>query len=539
MAKKKILILGGGFAGVYTAMNLEKMLSKKEDIEIMLVNRENYFVYQPMLSEIVSGTLGALDTVSPLRRLLKNTTLYLRKIDQIDTEKKEVTLDPQFSHTPLVLSYDYLVLALGNVTDFKGARGLHEHAFSFKTLSDAISLRNHLIAVIEAAATEQDPILRKELLTFVIGGGGFAGCEVAASLNDFVRNLAGQYKTISVKEIRVVLVHSKERLLERELSPSLGRYSETILQKRGIELRLEQRLIRATPNSAIIQIGKKEESIFSQTVISTVPSSPNPLLGELPLPMEFGKVKTDSFLQVEGSDSVWAVGDCALIPRADPDKEGEFYPPTAQFAVREAEVVAKNIIASLRGGKKKPMTYNGLGVMGALGHRCAVGEIGKFKVSGLLAWIVWRAVYLFKLPGLDRKIKVAISWLLDTIVPDETVQLRLNEQEDTRELYFEKNSTVFKEGDLGDTLYIIASGSVGVYKGKKQIATLKKGELFGEIALISNQGRSATIKCLEQTKLIAISKRTFDLLSSGLPTVAKLARRAAKKRGFKLPKLAM
>lgn len=344
----------------------------------------------------------------------------MREILSIDLENKKVILAPEFSRTNLELEYDHLVFALGNVTDFRGIPGIHEHALPFKNLADAVAIRNQLIEVIEEAACEKDPDLKKELLTFVIGGGGFSGTEVAAEVNDFVRSLAKKYKEIDPKEIRVVLIHSQQRLMDKELSESLGNYSGKLLQKRGVEIRFGQRLTSASPNEAVID---QKEVIRAKTIISTVPSSTNPIIEKLKLPLEKGRIKTSIELQILGEKNLWAVGDCALIPTSD--GKG-FCPPTAQFAIREAKVLAKNIVASLRSEALSPFHFKCIGMLGALGHHRAVAELfGKIKFSGFFAWLMWRAIYWIKLPGFDRKLKVAFSWLLDTIIPIESVQLKM------------------------------------------------------------------------------------------------------------------
>ena len=211
---KRIVILGGGFGGVNTAKNLEKLVKHKDDVEICLVNKENYFVYQPMLAEVVGGSIGPLDTISSLRKLIPKSKIYIREVDGIDLENKKVILMPKFSHTPLLLPYDHLVFALGNVTDFRETQGLHEHAIPFKNLSDSLRIRNHLIDVIENASIEKNKDLRKSLLTFVVGGGGFSGTEIVAEINDFLRNLV-KHHNIDPNEIKVYMVHSKDRLMER------------------------------------------------------------------------------------------------------------------------------------------------------------------------------------------------------------------------------------------------------------------------------------------------------------------------------------
>lgn len=507
---KRILILGGGFGGIYAAIYLQKYLKKAikaKAIELCLVNKENYFVYQPMLPEVVSGSVGIFDTVSPIQRLLPKTKLYVREIEKIDLANKQVLLVPQFSHATTPLSYDHLVIALGNITDFKDNAGMHEHALPFKNLADAITIRNRVIDAVGAAANESDPALRQQLLTFVIGGGGFSGTEVCAEVNDFAKQICKEYEALSPEEVRVVLVHKKFRLFDGELPESLGNYAGKLLAKRGVDIRFGQKLIAATPEGAILD---DQSRISSKTVISSVPSSPNPLVAELDLPKIHGRIKTNRFMQAEGQQNIWALGDCAMIPL---EKENEFCPPTAQFAIREAKRLAQNIKAELEGGEKKRFHFSAIGMLGALGHRSAVAEFfGKFKFSGFFAWVMWRFIYWIKLPGLDRKIKVAVYWFLDLFIPPETVQLKLSPSQGIAQLHFEPGEIIFNEGDTGDFLYIITQGEVEVYNRKGHLANLGPGQYFGEMALLREAKRNATIKCTKATNVLALSKKDFGTL---------------------------
>ena len=241
----RVLILGGGFAGVYTALALEKLRGRKTDFEITLVNRENYFVYQPMLAEIISGSIGIFDTVSPLRRLLRRTNIQVRTVEAVDFENKVVTTSPGVKPVAHHIPYDHLVLALGNVADFRRIPGLTQHALPFKYLGDAIHLRNHVIHALEEASIESDPTLRRALLTFVVVGGGFSGVECVAELNDFVRGVAGAYRAIDRREIRIVLLQIGDRILP-ELVENLRLLAHRELTRRGVDVRLKTGIAAAS-----------------------------------------------------------------------------------------------------------------------------------------------------------------------------------------------------------------------------------------------------------------------------------------------------
>ena len=514
--RKRIVILGGGFAGVYTALYLEKELKRRDDFEILIINKENYFVFQPMLAEVVSGSVGMLDTVSPIRRMLPRTDLHVRDIESIDTNNHSVTTTPGFRQQPNVIHYDHLVIALGNVTDFRGLRGLPEHAIPFKNLSDALYIRNHIIHVLEEAAIEHmDERLRKQLLTFVVAGGGFSGVEVVAEINDFVREVIKNYPQIDASDVRVVLLHALDRILP-ELDEKLALYAQKILARRGVEIRLNTKLEAATGEEAILA---DDTRISTKTLISTVPSSPNPLIDLLDLPRERGRLKVDSSLLVAGTQNVWALGDCALVPLSD----GGVCPPTAQFAIRQAKTAAHNIVCALRGGERKSFQFKELGKLGVLGHRSAVAQVFGVNVSGFLAWFLWRTIYLMKLPGWGRRLKVAASWTFDLFLPPELVQLKLDNSVGVAHEHFEPGQEIFRQGDLGDRIYIISRGRAEVIRdddGREvSLALLGPGEYFGEMALLNQTRRNATVRCVESLDVLSIHKREFSVLAANLPAL--------------------
>lgn len=518
----RVLILGGGFAGINTAQRLEKLFRKQSaDVEISLVNQENYVVFQPLLAEVVSGNIGLLDTVNPIRRMLKKARLYVREIEDIDIDAGTVTLTPGFRPRPDVLEYDHLVLALGNVTDFRGIPGLPEHALPFKTLADAVCLRNHLLHALEEASIESDPEMRSALLTFVIAGGGFSGVEVAAEMNDFLKRVAQDYRRIDTDEIRVVLIHSGERVLHRELGVNLSEYATEVLRKKGVELVLGHRLKAASRDAAVLDDGRR---IATRTLVSTVPSSPNPLIDSLDIPKQRGRPTVDRTLEVQGHPNLWALGDCAMVP--SPGEEGEFCPPTAQHAIRQANTVAYNIAATIRGNERKDFDFEGLGKMGAIGHHSAVAELfNRFRFSGFIAWFMWRTVYWIKLPGITRKIRVGIAWALDLIMPPDIVELKLHGSGGVKQAHFESGDVVFEQGDLGDAFYIILEGEAEVIitadGESKVVAVLTAGEYFGELALMNKHRRSATIRCRTAVNVLAMRRADFNALTSSLPDLKK------------------
>jgi NADH:ubiquinone reductase (H+-translocating) len=519
MARHRIVILGGGFAGVYAAMKLEALAKGRDDLEIVLINHENYLVFQPLLPEVISGDIGLTDTISPLRRLLPRTELFIRDVELVDFEKRQVRLRPGFWPQARIVEYDHLVVALGTVTDFRGSPGLSEHALRFKTLQDAVMLRNHLIQVVQEAGIEENLERKKALLTFVVAGGGFSGVECCAQTNDFVRRMARRERSIDPSLIHVYLAHSGERLLDKEFPPSLSEYAQKVLQKRGVELLLKTRLAAASPDTAVFSDGRR---IVTKTLVSTVPSSPNPIVDAMPLPKDKGRIIVDGTLRVQGYDNIWSLGDCALIPLP----KGGFAPPTAQHATREAAVLARNIAATIDGKGLSVFAFDGLGKMGALGHRSAVAELfGKIRLSGIPAWLLWRAIYWSKLPGIDRKLRLGLAWFLDLIIPSDFVQLRLDERAGVRQSHYEKDEFVFRQGDLGDALFVILKGSVAILVEadgeQRQITTLKAGEYLGELALMGDTARTASVQCLEPTDLLVINRGDFSALVSHLPDLRK------------------
>ncbi len=517
--KSRVVILGGGFAGVYAARYLEKFLGRagRERVHITLVARENYLVFQPLLPEIIGGHIDTLHAISPIRRLAPHAHLFTREVDSIDLERRTVTLAAGFRPRAQTLEFDHLVIAMGTVLDYARVPGSREHSLPFKYLGDALRLRNQLVRSLEEADNELDPEERRRLLTFVVGGGGFSGVECAAEINEFLKHAIGSYQNIAPADLRVVLLQSAERILP-ELKEELAHFAHRILEKRGMEIRLNTRLKAVSATRAVIQAkgAQETEVIPSRTVVTTVPAAPHPLLKSLKLAMERDRIKVNEFMEAAKFPGVWALGDCAAVPQRD----GMLSPPTAQHATRQAKTCAQNIAAAiLATGKKTPFTFTGLGKLGSLGRGSAVAEIMGIKLSGWIAWFLWRTIYLGKFPGLDRQIRIATDWTLDLFLPRDITEVRIFNPDEVLAEHFEAGEIVFEQGDFGDKIYFVRSGEAEAVKDGQVVATLGAEDVFGEIALISDQPRIAMIRAKAALDVVSVNRAAFHQLLAHVPGV--------------------
>jgi NADH dehydrogenase len=411
----RIVILGGGFGGLYTALHMERTLARDAGVQVTLVNRENFFLFTPMLHEVAASDLDVTHIVNPLRKLLRRVRFFEGDVASIDLAGRRLVVSHGSDHHHHELEYDHLVLALGSVTNFFNLPGLQERAMTMKTLGDAIALRNRLVELLEEADFECAAGIREHLLTIVVAGGGFAGVETIAGVNDFLREALPYYPHLSEKQIRVVLVHP-EALILPELGPELGAYAQRKLAERGVEIRVNVKVEGISEDAVTLSDGT---AIRTRTLVWTAGTSPNPLLARLPCARERGRVRVNEFMEVPGWPGVWAVGDCAWIP--DP-RTSQPYPPTAQHAIRQGKVLAQNIAATVRGRRKKPFVFNTIGQLAAIGRRTGVAKIFGLRFSGFLAWWLWRSIYLSKLPRLEKKIRVMLDWTLDLIFSKDLVQ---------------------------------------------------------------------------------------------------------------------
>jgi NADH dehydrogenase len=419
----RIVILGGGFGGVYTARKLEKQLRNEHNVEVTLVSRDNYFLMTPLLFEAGSGVLDPRHTVTPIRRMLDRTQFVEAEVERIDFDRRCVVIRHEEDTAPIELAYDQLVLAVGGITNKVMIPG-SDNAVTFKTLSDAIRLRNQMIDTYEEADLPHTFLERRKLLTFIVVGAGLVGVELMGEFTEFVQSIAASYKNARQQLPQFHLIEAGPRVLP-ELDEDLATFAQSTLERRGVRVHV---------NSPVRQIGKDRVTlqdgtiIEGDTIVLCAGVTANPLLADLPLAKDGkGRIATDATMRSTSHSNVWAIGDCASIP----DPNGKPYPQLAQHALREAKVLAHNLACAVRGrtGEFRNFVYENLGTLAALGHFNGVGRVLKFKVRGFIAWWVWRSYYLSQMPRFERQLRIVLDWTVALFFDYDIVKLDLYSEE--------------------------------------------------------------------------------------------------------------
>ena len=513
----RILILGGGFAGLYAARNLQRLMGKEAAIEV--VNRENYFVFQPLLPEVAGGAISAVNAVSPLRFLTRKIFIRKAEVDSINPEAQTVTVFQGVQRRPTVLEYDHLIIALGSGSDLSRTIGLSEHAFTMKTLSDARRLRAHVIERLEHADITRLPEVKKGALTFTVIGGGFSGIETVGEIKELIDRSLRYYPNISASEIRVVVLEFADRILN-EMPESLAAYAQNKLNERGIEVQLGVGVAEATGTQLVTTTG---EVIETRTIVATIGNTPPPVVTTMPLTLKQGRILVRRDFRADGFENIWAIGDCALIPMTETASDREdFAPPTAQFAVREAKHLAQNVVAALQNRSLKNFHYSSKGSLASLGAGRGVAEVYGIKLTGRLAWLLWRVYYISFLPGMQTRISVLWNWLMDGFSPRSVVQINSEKPQGARYVLYRAGDRIYENGARSDGFYTIASGSVEITgidpaTGEETSRVLNAGDHFGERLLIGATRRIATAVAIEDTKVLVLTRDEFLKLAEGLP----------------------
>jgi NADH:ubiquinone reductase (H+-translocating) len=413
----RILLLGGGFAGIYTARRLEKLFAGRSDAEIILVSRVNFLLMTPLMFEVCSGTLGASDCSISIREFVRNVKFIEASVEEIDLEHRLVRISSG-EDDKRELSYDQLVLAMGGLTNTSRISG-SELAFTFKTLADAILLRNHVIERMERAEAESDAMLRRRELTFVVIGGGLVGVEVFGELTAFMDDVLRYYPGIPRDEIRLYLLQAGEEIMP-ELSKNLVEYSTHVLSKRrGVSIRVNSPVERITSG----QVHLKDEILEAATIILSAGVVPSPIVAGLAVEKDQrGKIAVEPTMRCKQYPEVWAVGDCASIP----DPSGKPYPELAQHAMREAKVLADNIYATVNQLPIKPFVYKTKGIMASLGHHRAVAAMMGIPLRGFLAWCLRRSYYLLVTPRIAQRVRIVADWTIGFFFRPSLSKLDLN-----------------------------------------------------------------------------------------------------------------
>ncbi|MFK8083528.1 MAG: FAD-dependent oxidoreductase [Granulosicoccus sp.] len=514
MKKTRIVIVGGGFGGVFTARHLRRMLSA--DIDVEIVNTTNYFVFQPLLPEVASGNISAPDAVTPLRQLLPGVKVRMGTVISIDKDARYVELLQGSYRTPQKLHYDHLVIAAGQETNLDIAPGFREHALSMRNLADAHELRNKIIRRLEHADITEDAVIKERLLTFVVGGGGFSGVETVGEISEMVRRTLRFYPNVEQTDIRTVIVQSDDRLLT-ELPEKLGLYAGRILRERGVNVIVGKRVQSASANAVYLSDGERIETCL---FVSTVGNGPTRFCNSLGLPLERGKIPVDRCLKVRGEQNIWALGDAALIPM---DDSGEtFAPPTAQFAVREAKSLANNVACTLSGHDPIAFTFKPKGALASIGHYKGVAQMLGMNFSGLLAWMTWRFLYIGMLPNFSTRLRVALNWAFDFVMPRSIVQIAIQNSSSTSKRRYSKGDTVSMPGQLVDGFYAVLDGTlesrVPQSDGKEDfVRILSPGEHWGEVQATVGAQTVGTLTALEDSRVIVLKADDFRDLRAAIP----------------------
>jgi len=506
-----VVILGGGFAGVNCARALGRLVAKHGK-RVGLISEQNYMVFQPMLAEVVGSSISPRHVVNPIRRLCRRAEVVRGAVKEIDIEEQRVWIDIGDFSADIGVRYQHLVLALGAEINLSRVPGMPEHSFLMRNVGDAMILRSTILSRVEEANIEMRPEVRRRLLTFVVVGGGYSGVETAGEILDLVDDLHRYYPRMEKKDLRVVLVHSGERILP-VMNRRLSEYAEANLRRRGLEIVLGSRVRAVTASRVFLEDGS---SIDTNTCVSTVGNAPHSMVSKVcedfGFEMERGRIVVGGDMRVPGCGNLWALGDCAMVPSGGKSDDGKmkYCPPTAQYAQRQGKHVGLNIASVMTGGEAKPFQFKGMGELAGIGHRSAVAEIAGFRFSGMFAWFLWRSIYLLKLPGFERKLRVMMDWTLDLFFPRDISLLNPRYTRVVQSVYLEEGDVLFQAGDPAFSLYVVKSGGIELRRRDGGIRrVIGKGDYFGDRALLGTGVYKHHAVATEATELVAVSGEVF------------------------------
>ena len=417
--EQSIVIVGAGFAGTYAARCLGRLLPRELNLRTTLIDERNYLLFTPMLSEVASGELDPQHIVAQPHTISPRVEFLQAVVEEIDLRRKRLKLS--LGADSRILTADYIVIAAGSVTNFHHVPGVKERAFTMKSLEDANRLRRHAIEMLELAHAEPDPEKRRALLTFVVAGGGFTGVETIAALNGLVRDMAHRYYGIAEAEIQMHLVEPGSRLLP-ELGAGLAEYARREVEARGVKVHTNTRLTAAVDDFVEFE---GHPRLPARTLIWTAGVKSAPMVEKLDCRRgRHGGIFVDDCCALPDYPGIWAIGDCAEVP----GPEGGTYAPTAQNATREGERVARNIFAVMRGEKQTPFRHRPAGELALVGKRAGVAEVYGMRFSGMMAWALWRLIYLAKMPAWAQRARTLSDWILDFVFGREIAAISIDDR---------------------------------------------------------------------------------------------------------------
>jgi len=529
MAPKRIIILGGGFAGVKCAQTLRDQL-RSRDAEIILFNKENHLVFSPLLADAVGSSLSLDDVIVPLRQLLPGVQCRTEEVRNVNLEASQIEHDG-YDGLPRTLSYDQIVIASGNVSNLNVVPGMADHAFPLKTVGDAAVLRTHILQQLEKAEVCDDAEKRRWFLSFIVVGGGYSGVETAGEINDLVRSSRKFFANIRDDEISVTLIHSRDQLLP-EISPPLREFARMKMEKAGVTMRLNVRVQLATGEG----VGLPDGFVHGGTIVCTIGSTIAPVVDRLATPKEKGRILTEPDMRLRGCTNAWAIGDCAAIVNAH---DGQLSPPTGQFAERQGRQCAENIVRALSGEPTRPFRFKLLGQLCSIGGHCAVAEMFGFRLSGFWAWFTWRGVYLFKLPAWSRRIQVGFDWAWLLLFPRDLSHIKTEVTDRVGHAHYEPGDYIIRQGEPPASFYVIEQGEVEVVRSTDDnpegevIAMIGAGSFFGEQALLSQQPRTASVRARTPVEVVVMGRNVFTTISASLAPLRQALTQALTRRSTK------
>jgi NADH:ubiquinone reductase (H+-translocating) len=523
----RVVVVGGGFAAVQFAKTLRSKLRASE-CDILLFSRENHMVFHPLLADVAGASINADAAAAPLRQMLPGIECRTERVQRINLSSSEIEFDDG-NGALTRLHYDHVVVACGAESNLGIIPGMSDHAFAFKVMRDAVELRQQIVRQMESAEAATDRNLRRWHLSFIIVGAGFSGVEVAGEINELVRSSTRFYQNFRKEDVVVSLVHSQDQILP-EVAPKLREFARKKMEKAGITMLLNTRAVAATHEGVELNDGRM---LTGATVVCTIGTAISPIVQALDVPKERGRIRTTPEMRIEGQSNAWAIGDCAYIINAFDNKPAA---PTGQFAERQGRQAALNVVRILKAEPTQPFRFKALGQLCSIGGYQAVAEMLGVHISGFVAWLLWRGVYLFKLPTWSRRIKVGLDWSWDVLFPRDLSFLNTDTTQQATHAYYRPGDFIHLQGEPARVFSIIEEGQVEVLQKDSQtsdaklVTVLGKGDFFGEGALLGNRPHETSIRARSAVRLRQVGSALFSELAGSFAPLRDLLVKAVTHR---------